>query len=197
MEDSGYKEAITSYLPTMRGKREMDGRLEYGVDEYFINKCFLGDCYYNCQQSFEVIMYREVFGGMLEWMKHMRYMKPKPEIANNTATTAFLREAAKIFFPKEIKIAPKKKAETMMEWVAETYYGEKLQFTQRKEDATDKIQKLIEYLDANTDIDKHKEIYDGLQLNKSMKLDEYGVFRVSPEGAYPEYRCEKVAVLRK
>ena len=189
-DDAEYMECLANYLP-IKGKREFSGKLEYGVDEYFINKCFLGDYYGNGEQ-FEVIMYREVFGGMLEWMKHMRYMRPKPEITNNTATTAFLREAAKIFFPKEIKIAPKKKAETMMEWVAETYYGEKLQFTQRKEDSTDKIAKLVAYLDANTDVDKHREILDGLKLNLSIFHNEYGVFTVNAKG-----QCEKIGVIAK
>ena len=92
-EDGAYNLARFKYLG------EEGGKLEYGVDEYFINGYFLQKCYYDEGMPFNAIMHRDVFGGILEWLKYMRFMYPKVEIKDEEAVKQFMRECVRIFFP--------------------------------------------------------------------------------------------------
>jgi len=203
-DNEEYREKRMMYLG------EEGSRLEYGVDEYFINGYFLQKCYYDMNKPFNVIMHRDVFGGVLEWLKYMRFMFPKVEITNENAVVEFMKECAKIFFPPSIKI-PKKNAEEMMEWVGETFYETKMHLTERKEDQVFKMDKLAKILmEKRFDgMNLRNEMIEGLKKNCKIKFGNHGVFLVEPLSSdssreasepflgYPRYKTRIVKTFRR
>jgi len=191
--DKDYDDTLRKYLKIDFEKRAFNGRLEYGVDEYFINYHFLNICYINKNLPFYVIFYRDISCGFLEWIKNIRFCIPKKKITNEEVTRDFLEIILKEFFPEDIVIP----GETIDEYInnlAETYYKMKLQYIHRTHDHTAKINYI--YNELKNEKYKQLDIYDeymkGLSYNNKIKNLFYTCFKISPDPVFPKYKDEIV-----
>jgi len=91
-----YEESLRKYLPFNLEKRPLGGRLEYGVDEFFMNYFFLRRCYLEKNKNL-----LEVFVGKKEIpiksiLKYLIIQKPK--IEEEEMLRQFLRVCVALFF---------------------------------------------------------------------------------------------------
>ena len=179
---------------------EEGNNLEYGIDEYFINSRFLQLCYYNKQKPFEVIMHRDVFGGVLEWLKYMRFCYPLVELEDEEVVKLFMKKCAEIFFPANLQMQMQMKSgREMMEWVGETFYGKNLHMTERRVDQKDKLSKLAYYL-ADKKFKKLNlvdGIVGGLKKNSTIPFNSHSVFLVAPKEKYPLHSAQIVGSFKR
>lgn len=193
-----YDIVLRKYLDIDFGIRYFKGRLEYGVDEYFINRYFLGDCYLKKNLPFQVILSRDVSGGFLEWIKNIRFTYPVKTITNEEITRQFLELIVDCFFP-EIEKIPNMHINEQINWVAERYYFLNLQFIHRKIDQTNKLKILHENLklDKYKELDLYNEYLFGVELNYKLKNNSFGIFEINPEKSYPNFSHKLIEEILK
>lgn len=197
--DDVYDRTLRKYLNIDFSIRYFGGRLEYGVDEYFINYYFFNECYIKKNLPFNIIFSRDVAGGILEWIKNIRFSLPKKTIKNPDITKKFLEIIIEIFFPKNM-ILPEDNIDNQIYWTAEKYYLLNLQYLQRKIDQTDEINKLYNKILEKefNELDLYDDYIFGLGLNVLLSNNFYTNFLIRPNEKYPlikqdvEWNVQKV-----
>ena len=192
-ESEEYNNVLRSYLSIDFGSRIFGGKLEYGVDEYFINYYFLNDCYLTGNNRFYVIMYKDVSGGFLEWIKNMRLTIPRRKVSNENITRDFLEIIVKTFYPPDT-ILPDLPINDLVDWVGEKYYKMNLQYQHRKVDQTNLLLKFVEKIREERfhELDLYNEYLEGLELDVLLKNNIYTVFSINPNPIFPEFTCSIV-----
>ncbi len=191
-----YNRTLRRYLDIDFEKRIFGGKLEYGVDEYFINYHFLNECYYKKNNPFYVIYCRDVSGGILEWIKNIRFTIPRCEIIDEIATKEFLGIIIEYFFVERI-ILPDLPINDLIDWVAEQYYKLNLQYLHRKKDQTEEISKLYgKLIDVRfKNLNLYREFMFGLELNRKIDYNTYTNIIVKSNGKL--FKMDLIGVLQK
>lgn len=192
-----YNNLLRNYLEIDFGRRVFGGKLEYGVDEFFINYVFLNQCYLIRNLDFLVVMLRETFGGVLEWLKHLRQMIPRPRIENTTITNQFLNEIVRLIFPPKISIPKTLNINDKIDWVAEQFYSQNLIKSHRKIDETQIIQNIISILDQQNMkvLNNFTEFYSSITTNLQINSNEYNVYLIQARNQYPRHSIKTIATI--
>jgi len=192
-----YNNLLKNYLEIDFGRRVFGGKLEYGVDEFFINYVFLNQCYLIRNLDFLVVMLRETFGGVLEWLKHLRQMIPRPRIENTTITNQFLNEIVRLIFPPKISIPKTLNINDKIDWVAEQFYSQNLIKSHRKIDETQIIQNIISILDQQNMkvLNNFTEFYSSITTNLQINSNEYNVYLIQARNQYPRHSIKTIATI--
>lgn len=190
--DKDYDETLRKYLNIDFENRRFYGRLEYGVDEYFINYYFLNECYIKKELPFNVVLYKDVSGGFLEWIKNIRFTIPKKEISNIKITQEFIELIVKVFFPDDVKI-PDLDIYEKIDWIAEKYYDLSLQILHRKTDQSQELEYFYNQLkdDKFKELDLYSDYIKGLELNMQLTNNSFSNFLITPDGSYPNFKYLK------
>ena len=101
--DMNLNRVIKYYIKDAKGAKEE--RLNYGVDEYFLNNIFLPEYYLNKNREFLeyfLIQNHQKNAGILEWFDYM--VKIKPTIKNPDIMEQFLKVLVTLLFPKNYNI---------------------------------------------------------------------------------------------
>lgn len=189
-----YEDVLVKYLDINFNKRFFNGKLEYGVDEYFINYYFLNECYIKTNQSFDVVMYKDVSGGFLEWIKNIRLTIPRIKVKNEEATKNFINLIIEYFFPANT-VLPDIEVNELIDWIAERYYKLNFQYSHRKIDQTREVREFYERMkdDKYKELDIYEEYMKGLEIDNLLKNNYYNIFMISPDVSYPDYKYIKIA----
>ena len=196
--DEEYMNSLGRHLSVDLSERPFEGRLEYGVDEYFINHWFLNENYLKRNLSFNMVVYSEVAGGFLEWIKHIRFMIPRVKITNEKATKEFMQLIVDTFYPKGTSL-PKLPINELIDWVGEKYYELNLQYLHRKVDQSADIRKFMDKLKEKKfkTLDVYDEYLYGLELNTKLKPNHFEILLIEPAETYPNFTDRIVASLSR
>lgn len=162
-----YERHLRKYLPVDPLERPFMGALEYGTDEYFLNFIYLRKF-----KKYQVILYREVLGGILEYLRLLRTRKPKlkKEIG------LFLEKIVEIFVPMDI---PKMKLDEKVIFVMEKIYEENIHKRFRDIDHLINILDLHRFLTKNEEMKKinyYDNLVNGLLLNAEIPHNVFHIY---------------------
>jgi len=162
-----YVSHVRKYLSCEPLERPFNGSLEYGTDEYFLNLLYLKHF-----PEYRVILYREIIGGVMEYLRLLRSrnFKLKKEMG------LFLDKFVEIFGLEEI---PKMKLNEKLNFVIEKFYENNFNIRFRNQDHLLEILELHRFLTKNDEMKKinlYDELIRGLMLNAEIPLGFFHLY---------------------
>ena len=188
-EYENYNRILDITFGQKREGRLMKARIEYGVDEYFLNKDFMEKAYLQPNRAFaEIFLNKKLAYVFVQWLSDLRVDNRK--IENEKLIEQFIKVIVSVIFPADYKIKPYNNIKELIESVGEDAYTNE---PKDKDIDLKKYKKLIELMEK-MDLDKitmHKDV--PTCMRRCLKLHPYKntIAIVTPAPKYPEYN-EKI-----
>jgi len=188
-----YEKMLKLYLQTNLNKRILKGKLEYGVDEYFINNFFLKKCYIEENKEFLETFIRENGLPIKSWLLTMRTYNP--EIKDEKLLTEFLHFVITIF-SVDFKIPPYKNLQELLDIIFKEFFHNPKYFTVKyPKEVYEKLYKVVEKIGPEK-LNMPKSILQCLKRSTENYPDDIIIKLVKPNPKYPEFKETFVEKIR-
>jgi len=180
-----YAEIIKKYLPIDLSKQPMGGRLEFGVDEFFMNAVFLRECYYDQNRDILLNVVGDVGGGLTDWIYFL--IMNKVVLKNPELVEQFLKTYISLFFPENYKIPSYKDVYELLNIIDKEIYGK--DYTYKKKHPKEKYEKLMEIIKkiGPEKLNMSPHIYYCIQKTITAQPDQILFVLIKPNPKYPEF----------
>jgi len=188
-----YKNAIGKYLPFNLKERPMQGRLEYGVDEYFMNVFFIPKCYLDKNLPIAEAFVADKYFGVNSWLFIVMSDKDL-KIKNPKLMEEFLYFVAKLFFPVGYKFPKYKDVKELINIVGDKFYNDqiyRIQFPIEKYEAVENFVKKHGPEELNMD----PRIMSCFKRGKERYPDSTVIKIVYPDPKYPKFIEKTVDII--
>lgn len=194
-----YEKVVKKYLPINLSKQPMGGRLEFGVDEFFMNEFFLKGYYYKNNLDIMLNTVGDCGGGITDWIFYliMNHVKlDKPELVEQ-----FLKVFISLFFPPNYQIPEYSSVYDLINIIDKYMYkkdkGKKYQFyrvIQEKE----KYDKLIEIIRkiGPENLNMNPKIYYCIEKTAIAEPEAIVIKIVKPNPKYPAFKEEHIKTIQ-
>ena len=183
-----YEKMLSKYLQINLNKRIFKGKLEYGVDEFFINTYFLNKFYIQSNQEFLEVFIRDNGFPLKEWFLTLKLYKQP--INNPKLLTEFLLFILAIF-TKDFKLPPYKNVNDLIDIIYNEFFGNQKYYNMKyPQKFYEKLVEVVEKIGPQ-EINMPENIL--ICLKRSVKLfpNDIIIKSVKPHPQYPKF-SEKI-----
>lgn len=188
-----YEKMLKQYLQVDLNKRVFKGKLEYGVDEYFINNHFLQKCYIDKNSPFLEVFIREKGIPLSSWILTIRTYKPEfkdPELAMKFYH--FLLAT----FSKDFEIPKYNSIYELIEIIYnELFHNPKYFNVQYKKENYEKLYEVVKKIGPEK-LGMPKNIMQCLKRFTNFHPDDMVIKLVKPKPKYPDFSEKIVDIIK-
>lgn len=182
-----YENSIKKYILINLSKQPLNGKVEYGVDEYFINYIFLQKCYIEKNLDLLEVFIKDNDNPFYRWFRLFMYFKQ--DIKYPEVLKQFLKIFGIIFFGETYKI-PDKSIPEIIEIYYKEFENREIQKTKISEEKYNTIIDLIKKIGPEK-LNMPSTIYTCLERARNAVWDKNVIRLVKPNPKYPEF-TEKI-----
>lgn len=141
-ESPKYKKLLNKYLPFDLSKKFLKGRLEYGVDEYFMNIYYIKYAYLEENKPISEAFVNDTSFGINNWL-FILMNDPNLKLKNPKLFESFLLFNIQLFFDKSFKIPVYKDPYELLNIIGDRFYADGYY---KKQYPLEVYQKVVDYI---------------------------------------------------
>ena len=179
---------LEKYLPFNLTKRPLGGRLEYGVDEFFMNVFFMKKNYFDKNLPILEIFLSDKSFGVNEWLYEL-LSASNLKIKNPDLVIKFLFLVVKLFFPKNYKVPKFNDVYELIKIIGNEFYDKKYYTKVYPEN---KYRKVIDFVEkyGPEELNMPKQILVCLERSIERNPFKTIIRIVKPDPVYPKFKEE-------
>ena len=187
-----YNNVVKKYIPLNLSKQPLKGRLEYGVDEYFINFHFLKKAYIDENKDLLEAFIKDKDNIFYRWITLLESYKPtfkKPELVET-----FIKIAVKLFFSENYKLPEYKNTNELIKIFSDEYKKQDILLTKTTKDKYEKLIEVIKKIGPEN-LFMPDTIFPCIERQPYLISNENVIRIVKPNPKYPDFVETNVKII--
>lgn len=192
---NNFNKSLSSYLNhKIIDENKFKGRLEYGVDEYFINKMFLQEYYFNKNRSICIVRPYEKDNLIIK--KILAYLSiPSIHIKNTKLVEQFAKVIVALHFPPNYKIQPYNSISQLFTNILDDYFELELHKKKYPPKNNKKIQEIITKITpSKLSLPDNISFCLSNNINSDSKNIKINIIKPNPD--YPKFTQQQMDIIR-
>jgi len=189
-----YKKLLNKYLPFDLKEKPFGGRLEYGVDEYFMNVFFIRRCYLDKNLPIAEGFNRDNTFGIVNWLFILTNEKDL-KINNPKLLSEFLHLIVDLFFPKDYSFPKTENLPEIINIIGNDFWNMRIN---KKEFSLETYRKIVDFIKkyGPEELNIDPRIMPCFERSLTRHINSLVIKVVKPDPTYPKYTEKTYEIIR-